>query len=176
MHPSKINHLAVDYDLSHLRQKTTSFAWTNGNDQLKLAVRVRFSNHCYSLEHYGAEEPAGSHLIIDGERSRLFCPIRHKHSLLLPTLFKEMCEKPTISVALTAENNWSIYRMQMPSPMFAGEKYWVFFRVRPLTVQPDGTKSVDVYVESAYPRANRVVVFRRLPFGKLIAETTLEMK
>jgi hypothetical protein len=28
-------------------------------------------------------------------------------------------------------------------------------------------------VESAYPRATRVVTFRRLPFGRLVAETAL---
>lgn len=147
----------------------------HGNDQLSLAVRVRYSNHCYSLEHYGQQEPEGSHFVTDGARSRLFCPIRHEHSLSLPGLFKEMCEKPTNPVALTAEANWSIYRMQIASPMFEGEKYWIFFRVKPLTVQR-GTKIIDLYVESAYPRATPVVVFRRLPFGKLIAETAMTMK
>ena len=57
--------------------------------------------------------------------------------------------------------------------MFEGEKYWVFFRVKPNNVLADGTHLVDVYVESAYPRATRVVTFRRLPFGRLVAETAL---
>jgi hypothetical protein len=58
-----------------------------------------------------------------------------------------MCEKPTHQVALTAEDNWSIFRVQIPSPMFEGEKYWVFFWVKPNSVLADGTHLVDVYVE-----------------------------
>jgi hypothetical protein len=143
------------------------------NKQLQLAIRVRFSNHCYSLEHYGDEQPEGSYFIVDNGRSRLFCPIRHEHSFCLPNLFRELCEKPTLPVALTAEDNWTIFRAQIPSPMFEGEKYWIFYRVKPNSVLPDGTHLVDVYVESAYPRTTPVVTFRRLPFGRLIAETAL---
>src|SRR5258708_4483104 len=104
----------------------TAFGWRHLNKQMQLSVRIRFSNHCYSLEHYGDEEPEGSHFIVNSGQRRLFCPIRHEHSLCLPNLFREMCEKPTHTVALTAEDNWSIFRAQIPSPMFAGEKYWIF--------------------------------------------------
>lgn len=57
--------------------------------------------------------------------------------------------------------------------MIEGEKYWIFFRVKPNEVLRDGTHVLDLYVESAYPRTTPVVTFRRLPFGKLIAETAL---
>jgi hypothetical protein len=173
LHLKKITHLGVDYDLGHLIQTTTSFGWTHLNKQMKLSVRIRFSDHCYSLEHYGQEEPEGSHFISSKGGSRLFCPIRHEHSLCLPNLFLDLCEKPTHPVALTSEDNWTIFRLQMPSPMFEGETYWVFFRVKPNAVRPDGTHLIDVYVESAYPRTAPVVVFRRLPFGRLVAETAL---
>ena len=116
---------------------------------------------------------SGTVVIDNSGASRLFCPIRHEHSLSLPDLFREMCEKATHPVAATAEANWSIFRVQIASPMIKGEKYWVFFRVKPNSKLPDGTHLVDVYVESAYPRATPVVTFRRLPFGRLIAETAL---
>jgi hypothetical protein len=176
LHPQKITHLGVDYDVAHLRQTITAFGWTHLNKQLKLSVRIRFSDHCYSLEYYGGAEPEGSHFITSGGRSRLFCPIRHEHSFCLPTLFRAMCEKPTEQVRLTAEDNWTIFRAQIPSPMFAGEKYWIFFRVKPYSMSADGTHLVDVYVESAYPRTTPVVTSRRLPFGTLIAQTALVAK
>lgn len=173
-HPQKITHLGTDYDLSHLFQSTISFGWAHLNKLMKLAVRVRYSNHCYSLEHIGQPEPDGSCVVTDNSgRSRVFCPIRHGHSICLPDLFREMSEKPTNQVALTAEDNWSIFRVQVASPMLPGEKYWIFFRVKQNSVLGDGTHLVDAYVESAYPRATGVQTFRRLPFGRLIAETAL---
>ncbi|MHC6156590.1 hypothetical protein ACVSQB_33040 [Bradyrhizobium elkanii] len=173
-HPSKITHLGIDYDLNHLAQRTVSFDWTHLNKQMKLAVRVRYSNHCYSLEHYGQKEPEGSCFVTDNSnRSRLFCPTRHGHSLCLPDLFRQISEKPTHPVALTAEDNWSIFRLQLVPPMQAGEKYWVFFRVKLNSVLSDGSRLIDLYVESAYPRTTDVVTFRRLPFGRLIAEIAL---
>jgi hypothetical protein len=176
-HPEKIKHLDIEYNLRHLSQTIEGFGWTHFNKQMKLAVKVRFSNHCYSLEHFGKKEPEGAYFMKDNKgRWRLFCPIRYKHSLYLPKLFLEHCEKPTHTVALTAEDNWSIFRAQIPSPMFEGEKYWVFFRVKPNRMEADGTQLVDIYVESAYPREKPVEVFRRLPFGRLIAETASLIK
>jgi len=61
--------------------------------------------------------------------SCLFCPDQTGHSLCLPDLFRQMCEKPTHQIALTAKTIGQSSAVQIPSPMFEGEKYWVFFRV-----------------------------------------------
>jgi hypothetical protein len=176
MHPQKVTHLGVDYDLGHLRQTITVFGWTHAKEKMQLSVRVRYSDHCYSREHYGQKEPEGSYIITTGKWPRLFCPIRHDHSLCLPSLFGDIFKKPTEQVRLTAEDNWSIFRLQMPSPMQPGERYSIFFRAKPHSVAADGTYYVDVYIESAYPRDKPVVTSRRLPFGTLIAETALLSK
>ncbi len=109
---------------------------------------------------------------MDGNAQRLFCPVRHAHSLLLPAIIDGLFTKPTTTVALTREQNWSIYRLDMTPALEPKQKYFVFFRVRrsdfPTQVEEI---PLDLYVESAYARSDRVeggvVILQRPPFGKV---------
>jgi hypothetical protein len=170
-HLQAITHLNQPYELGHLAQHFGRFSWISEDRiELSFSVRVRYSTHCYS-EDLKEPCPAGGCVITDESgRDRLFCPIRHAHSISLPDVIGGLFTKPGTSVKLTYErDNWSIFRLQMTPPLAAGHKYFAFFRVKPEdpTQDGDGAYRLDLYVESAYQRAQPVAVRSSFPFGKV---------
>jgi hypothetical protein len=168
--PRLIRHCGQDFDIGHLDQHTETCSWTGGAGDFSCAVKIRYSSHCWSFEHDGAPQAEGSHIFRDRNQYRVFCPIRFSHSLELPTIFRDLCEKPTARVSHTPEANWTIYRLEMPSPLLPGEKYWMFFHVKRTQGEAGLPTELSLFVESAYPRDRRPVFVRGCPFGKVIEE------
>jgi len=167
VHTAAITHCGKAYDFGHLRPWRGSFTWT-GEDgvQLQYAVSVRYTSHCYSYEDKGQSEPDGAFKFLDRNRKkRVFCLTRHGHSLALPEIFSALVAKPQTTIQLTHEDNWTVFRLQLPSKLEPTEKYWVFFRIK----EDHKPNSVAVFVESAYPRTTGVSIRSRSPFGRVVA-------
>lgn len=161
-----IRHLGVEYTVHHLAPHQASFEWTDANETHRLSVRVRYSPHCYS-EGTERDTPAGSFFFSDAGGARVFSPSRHAHSLLVPGLIGKLIARPTSRVGLTYEKNWSLYALKMTPPLGPGELFYTFFRLRraePAELE-DGVKRIELYVESAYSRLNRVPLRESRTFG-----------
>ena len=174
MNFDSIRHEGIDYSLGHLKPSFHSFAWVSKElKDLKFGVRVRYSSHCYSDKSLPYRAEAG--VIYEQSARRMFCPIRYQHSLSLPEMFKALMERPVETVCLTYEDNWSIYRLQMPSSLRDGEIYYAFFRLKRdrFASTVTDTHRLDLYVESAYPRTTRVAIQARMPFGR-VAERLIQ--
>lgn len=128
---------------------------------------MRFSKHCYSFEHDGGEYPEGSYIFEDRHQTRVFCPVRHACSLDLPSMFRGICVKPTSTVYLTAEKNWT-FSLATAIELPAGEKFWIFFHVERTAGKKGLPTEVDLFVESAYPRPQKPAIARGTPFGKVL--------
>ena len=166
-HPPSIPHLGQNYSLAHLASHFDQFDWL---DREKIShryrVKVRYSAHCYS-EELDLPLPAGSYQVPD-KRVRIFCPIRHAHSLRLPALISGLFRKPSTSIAMTREHNWTIYALNSNPPLAPGQRYSVFFRIKKRP--PIGFESahpLEIFVESAYAREERVHIRENSPFGKI---------
>lgn len=169
MATNTIKHLGIDYSLGHLKAKQHVLSWVGKNQQtLNIAVRIRYSSHCYSDKSLPEEIDVG--IIHDRLERRVFCPIRYQHSLALPSMFRALIERPVETVYLTYEDNCSIYRLEMPHSLMDGEIYYAFFRVRKASNLPQqlDLHRLDLFVESAYPRKTRVAVKARMPFGRVV--------
>jgi len=168
-HPPKAMHLNVEYNLSHLFQHFGQFEWHDDRGEaMAFSVRVRYSDHCYS------DKLAFVPGCFRVGRDRVFCPIRHAHSLNLPTLMGTLFNRPTTTVSFTAkERNWSVFWLEIRPPLDPGHKYFAFFHVERSTPPRgrDGRHHLDLVVESAYQRSGSVEVWHRFPFGK-VAERT----
>ncbi|SHH03266.1 hypothetical protein SAMN02745157_0193 [Kaistia soli DSM 19436] len=168
-HPESINHCGAQYSLGHLNRALAEFRWKTAEKvEVTYSVRIDYSTHCYS--DAGLPRVAGSYIVNDGSSDRIFCPSRHEYSLHLPQIVDGLFAKPTTSVALATTGNWFVYRLTMAPALPQGEIYYVFFRMHPSPVGTwkDGAINLDLYVESAYSRANPVASAARMPFGKAV--------
>ncbi|WP_407192513.1 hypothetical protein [Bradyrhizobium sp. STM 3566] len=167
-----IQHCGQEFDVGHLDQHIETCTWTGAAGEFSCLVKIRYSDHCYSYEDDGSEQPENAHIFNDrnGQR-RVFCPTRHIHSCELPEILRGLCAKPTHPVALTPERNWTIFRLMMPSPLDTDEKFWIFFRLRLLVGNLKKPEEVDLFVESAYPRKDRpVLTGQRSMFGRALEQ------
>jgi hypothetical protein len=166
-----IKHCGQDFDVGHLNQHVETCVWTGAEGEFTCAVKIRYSDHCYSFEDDGSAQPDNSHFFDDRNgQPRVFCPTRHIHSCELPAIMRAMCAKPTQQIALTPEKNWTIFRLTMPSPLEEGEKFWIFFRLKLVSGMPRTPTEVDLFVESAYPRQDRPIIGQRSMFGRALEE------
>ncbi len=174
-HSSSISFKGEDFDLTHLRQKIGRFSWTNKEteEEAEFSVRMRFSNHCYTEEIKGARVVREDDVVVEHMPTRVFCPIRHDKTHLLVQIMHGLIERPTTSVALTTRTtgggkNWTVYKLYSCPDGLGNERYTVFFSVaRGFDGLPDGTRGIDVYVESAYLKEQRVSVLKNVPFGRV---------
>lgn len=169
------NHLGVDYDVSHLRQVISPVAWT-GQDgtSLKFSVRLRYANHAYS-EELKRTALAGEAVFQDQNNiQRIFCPTRHAHSISLPTMMQGLFTKPTTTVLRTSrEKNWTFFCLKMTPSLAPGSRYYVFMRLRSQLSEQPGVHWLDLWVESAYSRIEKVPTDRAWPFGRLLERVAL---
>lgn len=174
-HPSSISFRGENFDLTHLRQDIGRFSWTSKDtkENAEFSVRMRFSNHCYSEEIKGARVIREDDVIVERMPMRVFCPMRHDKTYLLVQIMQGLIQRPTTSVALTTRTtgggkNWTVYRLYSRPDGPGTERYTVFFSVtRGFDGLPDGARGIDVYVESAYLKEQRVSVLKHVPFGRV---------
>ena len=161
-----IRHLGVEYRVNHLAPQQAAFTWTDAGETHRLSVHIRYSAHCYS-EGLVDEAPSGSFVFSDAGGLRVFSPPRHALSLLVPGLIGNLIAKPTSRVGLTYEKNWSVYALTMTPTLAPGDLFYTFFRLR--RSEPaelgNGVKRLELYVESAYSRRNRVPLREIRTFG-----------
>jgi hypothetical protein len=176
MHPSSIKHVNTFYDLSHIpRSHASQFSWTGQNGQkLDFKVEVTYSRHCYSEQlKLGDAVPSGSYTFTDKGEKRIFCPLRHAHSLILPDLIGGLFNKPASQIMKPKEKpNWLFYQMEMVPPLQSGQRYYVFFNLRQRPSDRDSIEPcwLSMFIESAYARNQRVGTTKRQPFGRLAEE------
>ena len=116
--------------------------------QKALAVRVSFTNHCYTTSHEPASHPAGWPILRDGGgRARIFCPERYALSRqMLPALIHRL-NHPRVEVRQTQRRrNW-VYGTLMDA---GTGTYNVFFELRR---SRERAHDLEMIVESAYARS-----------------------
>ena len=135
------------FDLSHLAP--FRFTADSAKAGKPLVIFARFSNHCYSEAFdSGSHDPNGA-VIMDGRKRRVFSPLRHRLSLLLPGLVKGL-SAPGIRVHETmARRNW-MYAVTVDIPE-AGTRYQIFFDLRRAPAERRQSQDLEMMVESAYP-------------------------
>jgi hypothetical protein len=163
-----ISHCGASFDIGHLEQHTETFSWIGAAGQFSCSVKIRYSSHCWSFEHDGTPQAIGSYIFRDRNQDRVFCPVRFSHSLELPAIFRDLCAKPTHPIWLTPEDNWTIYRLAMASPLLPNEQFWIFFRLKLIEGDAGKPSEVSLYVESAYPRLGRPITLSRSMFGRVV--------
>ena len=134
-------------DLSHLAP--FRFTADSAKAGKPLVIFARFSNHCYSEAFDpGSHDPNGA-AIMDGRKRRVFSPLRHRLSFLLPELIKCL-SAPGIRVHETAaRRNW-MYAVTVDIPE-AGTRYQIFFDLRRAPAERRQSQDLEMMVESAYP-------------------------
>jgi len=154
------------YSLSHLAQRSYSFDWTVDNVTTTYTAWVRYSNHCYS-ESVGIGVLTADDVVVSKNPLRTFCPIRFGETPRLVGLVADMMAKPTTRVARTSKGNYSVYQLYVKD----GEqnRYCVFFTVKPSLSQPGVGHEyfLDVHIESAYLKDQRVGTVSQSPLGKI---------
>lgn len=166
MHPPSICHRDVDYNLQHLQQIFGDFEWEDRGDRYRFNTRIRFGNHCYSRELAVDEVQHKGDFVVPDKQLRVFCPDRYQQTHVLNQVFANLLVKPTTRVAMTHEKNYTIFKLYAVVGA-QQETYRMFFNVKPgkPALLADGSHQLDVFVESAYLKENRVGIRRHLPFG-----------
>ncbi len=169
MHPSLISHQGEEFSLEHLRRSIKLMEWKDREQKnLEISIQIRYSDHCYT-ELIDSEISSGS--FVSG--NRVFLPERHRLSMGLPVLIEGLVNKPTSRVGITYEKNCHVYKLKVAEPLPQGHRYAVFFRLKKSrTDDPShGIRKLDLIVESAYVRSNRVQIRENTVFGKIAINT-----
>ncbi len=129
-----------------------------------VTIRCRFSNHVFTRIFDPQVDPAGTLIIMDGIRQRVFCPDRYRLSVHLPGAIVGLRE-PRIYVRETkARRNWLyVATIELPdnasNPLEGVEgaadrkplRYHVFFLLRKASTSSTAREDLEMVVESAYP-------------------------
>ncbi len=159
-HQPFVIHHESHFDLRHLTDAWHSFSWRlKTQEVVQFTLEVRYSNHCYT----DAKLPndPGCAIILDKSIKRIFCPSRHARSLSLPSLFSNLAARPTTSVGIL-RRNYSVFEVQQD-----GLLYYAFFKLRGLRASNSDNAHLNLFVESAYERPDKVISRRKVPFGML---------
>lgn len=162
------------FELGHLRQSFKTFAWRTREDTtVTFSVRVRFSDHCISREIKLPDIKADDDVTVGENPLRVFCPERHSCTSMLVGIIDGLIKKPGTSVGLTTtKRNWHTFQIYISPEHGAQQRYCCFFTLKkPHENLRDELLPLDLYVESAYPRGERVGIIKNMPFGK-VAELT----
>lgn len=170
----KITHQGNEYSLAGLAQSFKRFNWkTKDGGEVVFSIKVRYSDHCVSREIKHPEVCADGDFIFSENPVRVFCPDRYSCASMLVGIIDGLFGKPGTSVGLTdANRNWHTYQLYKPLGVEEQRRYCCFFSLkRRYEALSDGSLPLDLFVESAYPRGQRVGVVKSIPFGK-VAELT----
>lgn len=134
------NHRGVRFSIDHLDpfRFTLEMAATEKYPAKSVDVRVGFSCHTFTREPTADDGGLPLYHVREG---RVFCPVRHGLSLLLPDIVRSL---PARSCYFARRDNYFV--VETPALVQAGQEYRVFFDVRKIGT-PD---AVLVYVQSAY--------------------------
>ena len=161
-----VTHGGTLYDLSHLSQTELTLQWTSENGiRIEIAVRIVYSNHCYTENIAPTESRIGLTIVRDKKIDRRFDTKRYADSLMLPAMFAELVANPTTRIYLTHEANWTVWEIVH---RVGGKRYYAFFRVKRIAT---AANCVELFVESAYERDSSVGIARHLMFGRVLEKT-----
>jgi hypothetical protein len=163
-----VTHCGAKFDIGHLKQHVETCSWTGAAGPFTCSIKIRYSSHCYSIEHKGEVQPPDAFIFQDRKRTQVFSPKRHAHSIELPSILRDLCANPTHPISFTPEDNWTVFRLTMPSPLDMGEIFWIFFRLKLISGVPKKPSEVNLFVESAYPRKLRPKTIRPSMFGRVV--------
>ena len=117
-----------------------------------IRIGVIFANHCYT-EQFDATKHSENQIILrEGDRGRVFCPIRHGLSVRLPEIITSLPDK---KVHQTPEARNYVYAVPME---IEGQNYEVFFM---LQKHKAADLDLRLTVESAYPVTGPPIVRKR---------------
>ena len=82
-------------------------------------------------------------------------------SLNFPTVFSNLAAKPTTTVGVL-RRYYNVFEFQQD-----GELYYAFFGLRGLKENQSNDARLSLFVESAYPRPDKIISRRKVSFGML---------
>jgi hypothetical protein len=146
------------YSLAHL-QPFTVLVTPKAEGAPTFKVLVSFSSHPFSKEWCDSDPE--SHKIIDGDEIRCFCPIRHGHSLHLPSIV----QAGTNGRAYFSLRDNFLLVHNLPG---LNGPYAVFF-----SIEKARAKGVDavMFVASAYHKPDLPKHIPAITFATLVAKT-----
>lgn len=109
-----------------------------------LIIRVTYANHCYT-EAFNSAVHTKEHIILYDapDRARCFCPIRHKLSIELPELIKQL---PSRKVHQTSSTRNYVFVVPL---RLSNQIYEIYFMLQ--RAQPEDRSDLKLVIESAYP-------------------------
>jgi hypothetical protein len=107
-----------------------------------LVIRVVFANHCYTKKYDPSAHTPEQIVLTEGDRHRVFCPIRHGLSHRLPALIVDL---PGKRVHQTSQVRNYVYVVPLE---IAGNPYEIYFMLQ--RAQGAGEADLRLTVESAY--------------------------
>jgi len=149
------------HDLGHLNP--VRFQVHSEKLHRAVTIRCRFSNHVFTRTFDPQVDPAGTPIIMDGIRERVFCPDRYRLSVHLPGAIVGL-QKPRVYVRETkTRRNW-LYVATIELPADASNpiegvqgaadrepvRYQVFFLLRKASKSGTAREDLEMVVESAY--------------------------
>ena len=159
-HQPEIIHHGKRYSLHHLTDASHAFSWqAKSGETCNFVLEIRYSNHCYS----DAKLPLtlGCATVPDRGTQRVFCPSRYAQSFKLPIMFSNLANRPTTRVGVLRQN-FNVFEIQTD-----GMLYYAFFSLRPFKDESANRGRLNLFVESAYERPDKVPSRRKIPFGML---------
>ena len=160
------------YTFAHLSPFTMRFASLSARRELR--VNVTFSNHCFSFSpEDNIVYPNSHHLLDQGGKPRIFCPIRYRLSKDLPELVRSLNNDKCYVWETKTRRNYN-YSLEIVDPFGPYHLFMKVSRSTNLRLQ-----EVSVFIESAYhedPEKGSPEVVGRIKFHTLCSNMYLNRK
>lgn len=160
------------YTMDHLNPLFLSVNSNLVEEPALIRVRVRFSNHCFTVRHSAEAQPEGFPVLFDhNKRARSFCKDRYGLSKDLPGIVGLLGDPKTWVHNTAAERNWC-YAIEI---CVEKAKYHIFFEIKKAAGDALETHEVEIFVESAYAilMEDRPKMLGKVPIGVLVGKTYL---
>jgi hypothetical protein len=147
------------YPLSHLQPFTVSVT-PKAEDAPTYKLYVSFGFHTFSKE-WEDDQPI-DHKLVLGKEERCFCPIRHGHSLHLPSIIRQQAE--TGRAYFSQTQNFLLIK-SLPG---LNGPYAVFFNIERAK---SSTFHAAMFIVSAYEKPGIPKHLPKIGFATLVAKT-----
>lgn len=146
-----INFQGQRYDLSHLQDFHFDVVRPPSDEGggWEISVHVSFSWHCYTR---APNENEASHIYEKDRERRCFCPVRFRHSKLLPDIIQGLSER---RVFHTGKGNY--ITVEIVEEDGTAIDYEIYFSIR----KQGKKRPLRLVVESAYLRASDDVTYQK---------------
>ncbi|WP_199544566.1 hypothetical protein [Paraburkholderia kururiensis] len=142
---SAFSYAGVDYDLSHLYPRRIEFVLPARGDQPERTypVQIIFGLHCFTRSAEPGEAVDPELFYSDARETRVFCPQRHRLSMLLPAIIDGLASRPCYH---TGKGNFFV--VEMVDGQGTRQEYEVYFAASRAAERG----VLNLFVQSAYVR------------------------